>query len=128
MRVLGLLWGHVIVRAHHLAALGQRLRGGLSTWIGWLVDAGQTHVQNLDGTLAVQQEIAGLDVPVDHALFMGALEPSGQVLWLLGTMVGREAVLERGQLVGREQPGSDKVLDELSEANGDAGPPTGQVF
>ena len=40
---------------------------------------GQAHVEDLDGAVIVQQQIARLDVAMDHALSVGVLEPFGRL-------------------------------------------------
>ena len=56
------------VAAHHLPAIGQAFRTGRLGPQGRFRDASQAHVEDLDGTLLAQKQVARLDVAVDDPL------------------------------------------------------------
>ena len=54
-------------------------------------EPGQAHVEDLDDAGAVEQQVAGLDVAVDHAEFVAVLHADGR----LGDVVGGPDRVER---------------------------------
>ena len=68
----GLLRGHVVHGAHHLARAGQ-----LILLAAGRLQSRQAHVQDLDRALLIQQQVRGLDVPVDDALLVCVLPARG---------------------------------------------------
>ena len=74
MAILRLLRGQVIGRAEHvfLELLGQN---------GLVVaeEASQAHVEDLDLPLAIDQDVARLDVAVDQAALVGVVQPQGRL-------------------------------------------------
>ncbi len=99
-----LLRGHVVERAERLAGPGE---------VGRLAVLGQAEVGHV-GRLAVQQDVAGLDVAVDEAArvqrvdpFRGAGEHADRRRDV-ETPVGHEPVVQR--------PAGDQLLDQIGQA------------
>ena len=61
----GLLGAEIMDGAHNAVALGQR---------GAIRHAGDAEIRDLDVALGVDEDILGLDVPVDNAVLVGVLE------------------------------------------------------
>jgi len=62
-------------RAQHHPRAGKS-RGLLASRLG---DPCQTQVQNLDHAPRIHQQVAGLDVPVDHALAVRIFQPPSRL-------------------------------------------------
>jgi len=77
--ILGLLRRHIVAGTHHLLAGGQPLGTGSLCHAAGLVDAGQAHIEHLDRTFAVHQQVARLDVAMHHAVLVATIKvPSGE--------------------------------------------------
>ena len=86
VRVGGLLGGDVIRRAHDRAFLGQ----GAALIIGEVVP-GQAHVENLDRPSSVNDQVAGLYVPMHQGGdFMRMLQPHCRLADVMGGPDGVE--------------------------------------
>ena len=87
-RVHRLLRGHVVDRAHDLAGAGQLvlLRAGR-------FEPGQTHVQNLDRPLPIQQQVRRLDVAMHHAVLVGVWQSAGRLQDAVHGLVERQRPL-----------------------------------
>jgi len=112
----GLLGGHVAGRAHDFAGLG----GSFSPQGVWLADAGigsratfadqlrQTEVRDLHAAAAVQEDVLGLDVPVNDATVVGVLQGV--------TKLGHDGQrLARGDAAAREELAQVHAVHELHE-------------
>jgi hypothetical protein len=88
LRIGRLLGRHVVHGPHHLPRAGKLVLldpGGLQ--------AGQTHVQDLDRPLLVQQQIRRLDIPVDHAALVGVLQPASRLQDAIQHLLQRQRAL-----------------------------------
>ena len=72
--VQGLFRSHEIDGSNDHSGGGQI---GLQITFGFSLQASHTHVQNLDRSLLVQQQVGGLDIPMDDPLSMSRFETPG---------------------------------------------------
>jgi hypothetical protein len=89
----GAFGGEVEAGAHDLPGGGE---GGA----GVIEEAGDAEVADLQGVVGVQQEVGGLDIPVDDALLVGGGES--------GCGLGGDA----GHALGRQRAGGGKYAGE----------------
>ena len=77
VRIFGLFGSHVINGSHVRVTLGQAAGNGLGEGIAGVDDPGEAQVEHADCALAVDHEVAGLDIAMNDSLFVGGLKAAG---------------------------------------------------
>ena len=77
MRIQSLFRSHIVNRAHQLAVLGERLAA--NRLLEFSLEPCKTHIENLDGSVLIEEQIGGFDVAMDNTFFMGVSEAVGHL-------------------------------------------------
>ena len=127
VRVLGLLRGDVVDRAHDLAGRGEALGAVVAGDV--FFEACQAHVEDLDAALPVQKQVARLDVAVDHAVLVGVPQTPGCLDRTLDGLIDRQRPAPLDD-VGKVLPVDilhDQVVDAVALAGVVSGDDVGMV-
>ena len=83
-----LLWSHVVDGPHDLSSAGQLVLLGTGR-----IQPRQSHVENLDRTATVEQQIGGFDISMHDALRMRVLQPTSRLQYATDGFLDRERSL-----------------------------------